>query len=99
MSTSRAKDHRYSLVIAMISSVLIRLVALPRRWATRDRLRLLTFLIRTVSPTTSISTSVFGRSPSFFRIWAGIVTCPLVVTHILRPPLSHDITLAIKACR
>src|SRR5437016_1790419 len=35
--------------------------------------------MRTLSPTSSNSTSLFGCNPSFSRISIGIVTCPLTV--------------------
>src|SRR6266545_874443 len=74
-------------VSARISSVLIRTVPRPLRWATRVLPRAAApraFLIRAVFPSISNSTPVFGCKPSFCRILWGIVTCPLDV--IRMPP-------------
>jgi len=75
---------RYPRVSAMIWSVVMRTVALPRNAdsATLARLGDFAFLRRTVFPDTSKSTSVLGRNPKRSRISWGIVTCPFVVIRI-----------------
>jgi hypothetical protein len=74
------------LVSAIISSVVIRTVARPRRVST-SRLPLLASPVTvrkiTVLPSTTNSTSLWGNIPSRWRTSRGIVTCPLLVTRII----------------
>src|ERR1039458_429617 len=78
-------------VSARISSVLMRVPAVPRRSSTASRPRPLSpggrraLRMRARSPANSNSTFVCGRRPSRLRIFCGMVTCPLLLIRMVIP--------------
>ena len=84
--------HHSPRVRAMISSVLMPVVAFPRMWEISVLPRLFpssTFRTRNVSPSISNATSVFGKKPNYSLIVTGIVTCPFEVMRM--NPISSPI--------
>src|ERR1039457_6511188 len=82
-------------VSARISSVLMRVSAVPRRTSRARRARTLSpggrraLRMRAWSPANSNSTLVCGRRPNRLRISCGMVTCPLlVICMVILQPVS-----------